>query len=213
MKKSIIFSLLAALLGGCEFVEIYETNVFGLSGDGAYKGIPREDYTLLPIPTTATDGAGITLIAQANHRPVPSWQWQEFETWSPEKRKLEYGKYFDQVYYFVEVSPESPCRFRTTRIDHRESAQEFEYRLWQSDVEIYHRFLEGKEAAFRFHEGMRGLVVEFPIADCGNLLGLKQGERAVLTVTVRDTAGAVLDEIPVEFDLRLREAFVDYWLF
>ena len=74
-------------------------------------------------------------------------------------------------------------------------------------------FLEGKEAAFRFHGGMRGLVVEFPIADCGNLLDVKQGERAVLTVIVRNTDGAVLDEIPVEFDLRLREAFVDYWLF
>jgi hypothetical protein len=213
MKKLIILCFVAISSSGCEIGRLYETNVFGLSDIGKFKGIPKGGYALFPMPSPGTEAAAITLVAQASNRPVPSWTWDEFENWSVQKRNEAYGEYFDQVYLYLDVSHESSCPIRVERFDHRESAQQNEYSMWRSDVEVYERFVKGEESIFRFSEGTRGLFVEFPIADCENLLDAQPGELATLIVLVRDNDGEVLDEIQVSFDLRLRETFVDYWFF
>jgi len=188
-------------IGGCDVNRLYGTNIFGPPGEESDVIIERETFSLYAMASTGEEAPGITLIAQINDRPVPAWDWDEFKSWPQAKQESVYGDYYEQVYLSLSASHDSPCPIRKTSFDHRGMAQQFEYFHW----------LTASPASPRFREGAKGLFVEFPIAQCSNLLTRPDGQAATLTILIRNGEGEAVDEIDIRFTLELRDTSFDFW--
>lgn len=130
---------------------------------------------------------------------TPTWDWEQFQNWSTEKKTLVFGAYYDKKYPPLNVSYENVCRLEVERFDHRKSAQEVAYGRWLHNIE------PETEA---FHDHPKGLLVSIPIHECESSLAQRESNTLPLTISVAGRLGAE----PESIEIQIRVGEVGTWL-
>ena len=145
---------------------------------------------------------GVTLIALSNDWPTdPSWDWEEFQSWSPDKKASVFGDFFDQKYRDLSIIHDSTCPFSVSNFDHRDSAQEDAYVRWLDGI-----------SGDAIGRATKGVWVGVPVANCDMRLTPPAGEVEELTVIVESTRGKEAEQVKVRFRIVLVDTYID-WLF
>lgn len=163
--RIIVLCPLFLALAGCEVQTLYGIELLDFDDDERWKEVQGSDYTLYLSTTNHTELPGIYLVALANDRPTdPPWDWEEFQSWSPDKKASVFGSYYDQTYRDLSVSHESTCPARVESFDHRGAAEETEYGRW----------LRGWPKRNAIDDHSRGVFVAIPVADCNQPGGVEE---------------------------------------
>lgn len=201
-RRLIVPVLLVLSLVGCEVGSLYGIELVDFD-DGELGNVTRgSDYSLHLLVSNNPDMPGITMIALSNDWPTdPSWDWEEFQSWSPDKKASVFSDFFDQKYRDLSVLHDSTCPFSVNSFDHRESAQE----------EAYGRWLHGIPSDV-IGQAPKGVWVGVPVANCDMRLTPPAGEVEELTVIVDSTRGEEAEQVKVRFRVFLVDTYID-WLF
>ena len=189
-----LFSLCSLVLAlvGCEVRTLYGVELLDFQDDERWKEVQGSDYTLYLSSTFSPEEPGVYLVALANDRPTePSWDWEEFQSRSPDVKTSAFGRYYDQTYRDMRVSSDSTCAIRVERFDHRDSAQEVEYGLW----------LHGQPNRDALEMHPKGVLVGLRVTDCNLRLSGSADYVEELTVVVENGRGQ--DEYPIKISLRV----------
>jgi len=108
---------------------MYDIQLPEFAKDGYWTVIRKDSYALYLSSHGSEEAPGITLIAQIDDL-YPTWDWEEFQDWSPEKRTAVFGDFYDNRYPSVNVSYQGACSLQVESFEHRESAQELAYGQW-----------------------------------------------------------------------------------
>lgn len=202
LRQIIVLGLLVFTVLGCEVRSLYGIELVDFDEGELRKVVQRSDYSLYLLVANNPETPGITMIALSNDRPTdPSWDWEEFQSWPPDKKASVFGSFYDQKYRDLSVLHESTCPIRLENFDQRGSAQEVAYGRWlhgmPSDVIGQHP---------------KGVSVGVPVANCDKRLTLPAGEVEELTVIVDSGRGEEAKQIRVRFRVYLVDTGI-HWLF
>ncbi len=202
LRQVFVLGLLVFTVVGCEVRSLYGIELVDFDEGELWKVAQRSDYSLYLLVANNPETPGITMIALSNDRPTdPSWDWEEFQSWSPDKKASVFGSFYDQKYRDLSVLHESTCPFMLKNFDQRESAQEVAYGRWlhsmPSDVIGQHP---------------KGVSVRVPVANCDMRLMRPVGEVEELTVIVDSGRDEDAEQIRVRFRVYLVDTGI-HWLF
>ena len=174
---------------------MYGIELIGFDEANFEKVIKTGDFSLYAVAGNHVEAPGISLVALSNDWPAePQWDWEEFQSWSPDKQASVFGSFYDQKYRDLSISNASTCPITVESFDGRESAQDAAYGRWlhnlPSDV---------------IGIAPKGIVVGAPIASCEQRAKLPAGDIEQITVIV-DSAGAEkAQQVEVRFRVYLVE--------
>jgi len=193
-----VLGLLVSTLVGCEARSLYGIELIDVDEDDLGNVVQGSNYSLYLLVGSSPETPGITMSAISNDRPTkPSWDWEEFQSWSPEKRASVFGSFYDQKYRDLRVLHESTCSIRVESFDHRESALELDYgRLPNNIISMHHK----------------GVSVEMPVANCNKRLTRPAGEVEELTVIINSGRGEEAEQVKVRFRIYLVDTSL-HWIF
>lgn len=166
------------------------------------KVIKKSDFRLYALVANHPEAPGITLIALSDDWPAePQWDWEEFQSWSPDKKASKFGSFYDQRYRDLSVSHTLTCPLTAESFDHRESAQEAAYGRWLHDL---------PSDVIGLHP--KGISVRAPIAGCDRRSKLSVGDIEKFTVTVDSGRVEKAHQVEVKFRVYLIDKEI-HWLF
>lgn len=167
-------------------------------GNSIWHSIQRGGYTLFLTTSNHDEVPGFYLVALLNDQPDPPWDWEEFQTWSAEKKAHTYGQYFDRIFLNVSVRHQSKCSYQVTSFDNRDRAQK----------QAYSRWLDRQPMRDRLDGPTKGLFVQIPVSECSFLLNQTATTLQALTVAVARERTEGDDEIEIRFRIEV----IDTWL-
>ena len=173
--------------------KLYTVELPGLAMEDGRTVVRKEGYTLYLIKGKSEDAPGITIFAQVANLE-PTWDWEEFLSWPPEKRASVFGAYYDKKHPEVSVFRQNACRLQVETFDHRESAQGFAYGVWLRPWLL-------PEPAVARHP--RGLLVSIPIQECESSLPQLRSTVQSFSISVAGIPDDESDTIEIEFRIDL----------
>ncbi len=203
MSRLIVLCSLCLTLVGCEVQTLYGIELLDFD-DGEPRQVVRlSDHILYLSVGNHPDTPGFALIAISNDRPTdPVWDWEEFQSWSADKKALVFGSYFDQIYSDVNILHESTCPLMAEGFDHRGSAQEVAYGRW----------LHGMPKSDDPGDHAKGVSVRVPVVNCEKRLTRPAGDVEELTVIVDNGRDEQDNQVTVRFRVYVVDTGIN-WLF
>ena len=201
-RRVVVFGFLCSTLLGCEVRSLYGIELVDLDDAELRPIIKKNDFSLYALVGNHPEAPGITLVALSNDWPAePQWDWEEFQSWSPDKRASVFGSFYDQKYRDLSVSHTLTCPLTAESFDHRESAQEAAYGRWLHNLPSDVIGLSPK-----------GISVNAPIAGCDRRAKSPAGDIEEFTVTVDSGRAEEAQQVEVRFRVYLIEKGI-HWLF
>jgi len=192
-----LIAVLALVTSGCEVQTLYRMELSSLVVEEGHTVVQKEDFNLYLSISNSMDSPAITMIAAVDGLER-TWDWEEFQDWSNEKRRSVFGDYYESRYPPLDVAFQTACPVQVESFDHRDAALEIDYGQWLHDV----------PATDSFYVAPKGLIVSVPLEGCKNSLEELQQETQLLLVSVADSHGNVSEPIEIEF----RVGRVGTWL-
>jgi len=198
LTRVIYIFLIALCISGCEVQTLYEIQLPELAMESGEGVIRKDGFTLYLSNSNSEDAPGITVIAYADS-VIPTWDWEEFQSWPADKRATVFGTYYDEKYLSLNVSHEVGCPLQVEKFDHRESAQETDYGQW------LHKVVPDEYA---YSISPKGLIISVPVRQCASLLEQPQSNAQVFTLNIASDPDIESEAIEIQF----RVSRVGVWL-
>jgi hypothetical protein len=99
---------------------MYDIQLPEFAKDANWTVVRKNDYALYFSSFSSKDAPGFTLVAQI-HDINPTWDWEEFQDGSPEKRTAVFGDFYDDKYPSLKVSYQGTCSLQVEKFEDRES--------------------------------------------------------------------------------------------
>lgn len=201
-RQVIAFGSFCFTLAGCEVESMYGIELVDSDEAESRMVIEKSDFTLYALVGNHPEAPGITLIAISSDWPAePQWDWEEFQSWPPDRQSTTFGSFYDQKYRELSVSHSLECPLPVESFDHRESAQEVAYGRWLHDLSSDEIGLHPK-----------GIMVDVPIGSCDRRANSPAGAIEEFTVTVHGGPAEEDKQVEIRFRTYLVEKYIQ-WLF